>query len=84
MNFWPAFARLIPTTAPAAADLERLTQTLLTALHQSGYVKPQAEAAAEEKTRRLIKRMKLQAGDADIWMGMLRQMLWKIGQQQKK
>lgn len=79
-----AVAAAKKTAATAAVDLERLTQMLLTALHQSGYVKPQAEAAAEEKTRRLIKRMKLEARDADVWMGMLRQMLWKIGQQQKR
>jgi len=60
--------------APQAtgAELARLEQALLEALHASGYVKPGAEAATEERARRLIRRMQLNSDDAETWTGMLR------------
>jgi tRNA/rRNA methyltransferase len=33
---------------------------------------------AEEKLRRLVRRLDLTAADAEIWMGILRQMAWKV------
>ena len=66
--------------APSRAeDLERLTQLLFHALHVSGYVKPKLSSATEEKVRRLVRRMDLSAGDAELWLGMLRQIGWKLG-----
>ena len=62
----------------AAGQLERLTKTLAEALHASGYLKPRSAAATEEKVRRLVRRLKLSADDADHLLGMLRQMLWKM------
>jgi len=56
------------------AELARLEQALLEALHASGYVKPGAEAATEERTRRLIRRLQLNAEDAETWTGMLSKM----------
>jgi tRNA/rRNA methyltransferase len=69
-----------------ARDLERLTSLLREALEASGYVKndlagrPKQHSAAppEEKIRRLIRRMKLSATDAELLLGMLRQILWKL------
>jgi TrmH family RNA methyltransferase len=74
-------------TAPAkkeklparAGDVERVTQALFEVLGASGYVKPRAAAATEENLRRMIRRMKLNAGDTDMWLGMLRQIAWKLG-----
>ena len=43
-----------------SAEMERLTQVLLEVLRVSGYVNPRA-AAAEEKLRRLVRRMGLRA-----------------------
>jgi tRNA/rRNA methyltransferase len=63
-------------TAATAADLERITQLLLEALRASGYLKP--GAAAEDKVRRLVRHLKLPAADAQLWLGMLRQIGWKI------
>jgi tRNA/rRNA methyltransferase len=60
-----------------AAEIERITQVLFEALHTSGYVQPLGEAAAEEKLRRLLGRLNLEAGDAEVWLGMMRQILWK-------
>ncbi len=61
-----------------AGEVERISVLLLDALRDSGYVKPRTEASTEEKVRRLVRRLSLQAGDVDLWLGMLRQMLWKI------
>jgi TrmH family RNA methyltransferase len=62
----------------AAGKVERITSVLLDALHASGYIKPHAAAPAREKVRRLIRRLNLSASDAEVWLGMLRQIVWKI------
>jgi tRNA/rRNA methyltransferase len=62
----------------AAGQVERLTATLLDALGASGYLKPRSAAATEEKVRRLVRRLDLSAEDADVVLGMLRRMLWKM------
>jgi tRNA/rRNA methyltransferase len=61
-----------------AGEVERITATLLDALRASGYLDPRPAASAEEKVRRLVRRLNLQAGDAEVWLGMLRQILWKL------
>ena len=62
----------------AAGELERLTQLLFDLLNASGYVKPRVAAATEEKLRRMARRMNLSVADADTWLGMLRQIQWKL------
>jgi tRNA/rRNA methyltransferase len=67
------------TIKPATAgQTERITAILSEALRVSGYVKPRAASAAEEKLRRQVRRLNLPAEDADVWQGMLRQILWKL------
>lgn len=61
-----------------AADLERLTALLLEALSRSGYLNPTTAASTTLKTRRLVRRLDLSARDAEILMGMLRQIIWKL------
>ena len=61
-----------------AVEVERISQVLIEALRGSGYVKPNAVAATEERVRRMVRRMELSLEDAELWLGMLRQMLWKI------
>jgi len=72
--------------APAiAADLERLTALLLDALRASGYLKlhpiasqkRRSAAPTEDKIRRLVHRLRLSAPDAELTLGILRQILWK-------
>ena len=65
-----------PTLA-GAAEIERITQVLLEALCISGYVPPREKPRREEKVRRLLRRMNLEQGDAELWLGMMRQILWK-------
>lgn len=69
-------------TAEAAAvadsgELERITRMLLDVLLESGYVKRYADNSTEDKIRRLVRRLHLPARDAEVWMGILRQILWK-------
>jgi tRNA/rRNA methyltransferase len=61
-----------------AGEVERITATLLDALRASGYLDPGPAASADEKVRRLVRRLNLQAGDSEVWLGMLRQILWKL------
>jgi tRNA/rRNA methyltransferase len=61
-----------------AGEVERITGMLLDALHASGYLKPHSAAPTQEKVRRMVRRLNLSASDAEVWLGMLRQMVWKI------
>jgi TrmH family RNA methyltransferase len=60
-----------------AGEVERITGMLLDALRESGHTKPRA-TGTEEKIRRLVRRMDLQADDAEVWLGIWRQILWKV------
>jgi TrmH family RNA methyltransferase len=61
-----------------SAHTEQITRLLLDVLRRSGYVNPATAASAENKTRRLVRRLELSARDAPVVLGMLRQILWKI------
>jgi TrmH family RNA methyltransferase len=63
----------------SAGEVEMITSILLDSLRVSGYVKPGTEVVMEEKARRLVRRMNLQPGEATVWLGMLRQIAWKLG-----
>ncbi len=65
-------------SAPAE-DVERVTALLLDVLSQSGYVHARVAGSTGLKTRRLVRRMNLSAHDAEVWLGMLRQITWKVG-----
>jgi tRNA/rRNA methyltransferase len=64
----------------SAAETEQITLLLLEALGRSGYLNPVTAASSEEKVRRLVRRLHLAAKDAPVLLGMLRQILWKIGE----
>ena len=66
-----------PETRQAATSetLDRMTGLLLEILETCGYLH---SSSTEEKTRRLIRRLNLPAHDAEVWMGMLRQIRWKL------
>ena len=63
----------------SAAELDRFTALLMDALRISGYVKPRTAAGTEEKIRRLVRRLNLPHNDAEVWFGILRQVVWKLG-----
>lgn len=62
-----------------AVEIERITVMLLEALRNSGYLGRRRVADAEQRIRRLVRRLNLPARDAVIWLGILRQILWKMG-----
>lgn len=67
----------------SAGEIEKITQSLYEALNISGYVKPGNDAVSEKKVRRLMLRLNLQAMDAKVMLGMMRQILWKLRQTNK-
>lgn len=63
-----------------AAENEQITRQLLEVLRQSGYINPVTAVSAEEKVRRLVRRMDIAGRDVPVLLGMLRQILWKVRQ----
>ena len=59
---------------------QQISECLFEALRISGYVKPGTSAMFEKKTRGLILRFNLEAYDAKLLLGMVRQILWKLRQ----
>ena len=66
-----------PATAGAT---EQITENLLESLRISGYVKPGTDDMFEKKARSLVLRFKLEAYDAKLLLGMVRQIVWKLRQ----
>lgn len=65
--------------AARASEVERFTEILLQMLEASEYTRRHPANSSEEQVRRLVLRMGLDAADVPIWMGIMRQVLWKIG-----
>jgi TrmH family RNA methyltransferase len=61
--------------------VEMISTVMLELLRKSGYVAPRGQALAEEKLRRLLRRFDLNAGDAEVFLGMLRKIAWKMGRE---
>lgn len=76
----PAVVRVKPEEkrAASAEEMERVTALLEEVLEQSGYVHARVEGSTRMKIRRLVRRMELNSHDADVWLGMLRQIRWKL------
>jgi TrmH family RNA methyltransferase len=68
----------LPTAAADMETLARINQALREALDLSGYLHPRTAASAEEKLRRMLLRLDLRAADAEVFLGMLRKILWKL------
>ncbi|HYL37306.1 MAG TPA: RNA methyltransferase [Bryobacteraceae bacterium] len=65
-----------PHRPAKAGDVERLTMLLEEVLQHSGYV--HTGASMRLKLRRLMRRMDLSAHDAEVWLGMVRQIQWRL------
>lgn len=61
-----------------AGEIERLTLLFTQVLEQTGYTRHHPANSDEAQIRRLILSMGLTARDAPVWMGVLRQVLWKL------
>ncbi len=66
------------TPRASAEEVERLTTVLLETLHAGEYVTTQSLDSKQEDIRRLLRRMQLSSDDASTWLGMFRQILWKL------
>jgi tRNA/rRNA methyltransferase len=68
------------THLPAdSASLERLHSLLTEVLDATEYTRRHAANCDPAHIRRLIRRVGVDAIDAPVWMGILRQVLWKLG-----
>jgi TrmH family RNA methyltransferase len=61
-----------------AEERERFTELLLELLTTSGYIQERTAASSENKLRRMVVRLGLKQRDAFVWLGMFRQILWKL------
>ena len=75
-----AVEKIEPATT---GQTEQITEALLEALRISGYVKPGTDAMFEKKARWLMLRFKLEAYEAKLLLGMVRQIVWKLRQGNK-
>jgi TrmH family RNA methyltransferase len=64
--------------------VERITTTLLAALRSSEYINPKTGQLAEEKLRRMIRRMTFHEADAEVFLGMLHKIVWKLQQEKEE
>ena len=71
-------ARRTKDDGAAAGEIERLTVLLYQVLDAAGYVKPKVARATEDKLRRLLRRLNLTTSDAELLLGMFRQIQWKL------
>jgi tRNA C32,U32 (ribose-2'-O)-methylase TrmJ len=69
-----------PRPPASAEDLERVTQLLAKVLACIGYARRRPASAEPSEVRRMVRRMNLNQSDARRWIGILRQLLWKMGQ----
>jgi tRNA/rRNA methyltransferase len=68
----------LSSTAADMQSVNRIASALLEALHISGYIHRRSAATAEEKLRRMLRRFELSSADAEVLLGMLRKILWKL------
>lgn len=65
------------TRALASSEqVDRFSNALLAILERSGYVH---SVSTDAKIRRLVRRMQLEAHDVEVWLGILRQIGWRLG-----
>jgi len=74
-----ARAKPVEARAITAVELDRIEERLYGILETAGYTQPKTAGTTRLKVRRLLRRMELQDADAEVLLGMLRQIAWKIG-----
>src|SRR5271170_1446792 len=73
------FRRALQEAPPATAgEIERFTAILTEALSSSGFLDRRTVADADERIRRLVRRLNLPTRDADMWTAIMRQIVWKL------
>jgi tRNA/rRNA methyltransferase len=66
-------------TRASSAEMERISEVLLSALRASDYPKVTTSDAFQNAIRRLVRLMHFASGDAEFFLGLLRQIIWKLG-----
>lgn len=61
-----------------SAELERLTEVFSEMLEVTGYTRRHPAHAGRADLNRLVRRMALDGNSAQVWMGIFRQVLWKV------
>jgi len=64
--------------AAEAGEVERLTTLLYEVLQKTGYTRHHPANSDQSQVRRMALRMGVASIDVPVWMGVLRQVLWKI------
>lgn len=59
-------------------DIERITQVMTEILEHCEYIHERTGESMYLKLRRLLRRMKIDNHDANLWLGMLRKIKWKL------
>jgi tRNA/rRNA methyltransferase len=63
---------------PTSANLERITALLLEVMEKTEYTRRHAHNCDPSQVRRLVRRIGVDAVDAPVWLGILKQILWKL------
>lgn len=74
----PLTQQLHPSERATATEQERLFTLLTEVLEDAHYLRHHPQRSSPSDLRRLILRMNLSRIDAPVWMGILRQILWKL------
>jgi len=59
-------------------EIERFMELFRETLEATGYTRRHPANCSDEQLRRLVLRMGLSAADVPVWIGILRQVLWRI------
>lgn len=70
--------------AARAEDVERFLGLFREVSEETGYMQRYPANARETQLRQLVLRMGLTAEDMPVWMGVMRQMLWKVRQGEQR
>src|SRR6202789_2679615 len=73
------FEQALEKAPPATAgEVERFTAILTEALSSSGFLDRRTVADADDRIRRLVRRLNLPTRDATMWTAIMRQIVWKL------
>lgn len=70
--------------AVEGAEAEQLTQMLMEVLRRSGFTNRITAVSTDHKIRRWVRRMRMGKRDGALMLGVLRQLLWKLDEGERK
>ncbi|MBS1841382.1 MAG: RNA methyltransferase [Acidobacteria bacterium] len=77
-------ARAEKRTPASLGTIERVAEEMLAALRESEYINPKTGQLAGEKLRRMLRRMDFEAADAEVLLGMMHKINWKLNDGSKR